>query len=127
MKIHRCRWESLAITLGLAGGLFGACLPAAAAEVTLTPIADTTIADGVDPGSGEDFTDNSSGACDNLFAGNTNDDFARRALIEFDVAGNVPAGSTINSVTLTVVVNRSGDNQAASMTIAPLTRVFGGA
>jgi spore coat protein A len=125
MKIHRCRWESLAITLGLAGGLFGACLPAAAAEVTLTPIADTTIADGVDPGSGEDFTDNSSGACDNLFAGNTSDDFARRALIEFDVAGNVPAGSTINSVTLTVVVNRSGDNQAASMTIAPLTRVFG--
>jgi spore coat protein A len=99
--------------------------PATAATVTLPPSQDNTIADGVDPGSLEDFRDNSSGACEDVFSGNTNDGFARRALLQFDVAGNVPAGSTINSVTLTLVVNRSGDNQSATMTLHPLDLTWG--
>jgi spore coat protein A len=99
--------------------------PAAAAQVTIDPIRDNTIADGVDPGSGEDFKDNSSGACEYLFSGTTNDTFARRTLLQFDIAGNVPAGSSINSVTLTLTVNRSGDNQDATMTVHPVSLSWG--
>jgi spore coat protein A len=46
-------------------------------------------------------------------------------LLQFDVAGNVPAGSLVNSVTLTLTVNRSGDNQDASMTLHPVDRFWG--
>jgi spore coat protein A len=98
---------------------------ASAAELAIAPIADTTIADGVDPGSGEDFKDNSSGACTDVFGGTTNDSFARRALLLFDIAGNLPAGSVVNSVTLEMTVNRSGDNQPATMTLHPLDRSWG--
>jgi spore coat protein A len=98
---------------------------ASAATVTIRPSLDNTIADGVDPGSGEDFTDNSSGACEFLFSGTTNDDFARRTLLQFDIAGSVPASSSVNSVTLTLTVNRSGDNQGAVMNLHPVTRSWG--
>ncbi|MEK6675018.1 MAG: hypothetical protein AABZ47_05110, partial [Planctomycetota bacterium] len=37
-----------------------------------------------------------------MFAGKTGSSVLRRALIEFDIAGNVPAGATINSVSLTL-------------------------
>jgi spore coat protein A len=98
---------------------------ALAASVTINPSRDNTIADGVDPGTGEDFKDNSSGACEHLFSGTTNDGFARRVLLGFDVAGNVPAGSTINSVTLTLTVSRAGDNQDATMTLYPANLDWG--
>ena len=45
--------------------------PAPAAQLSIPPIQDNTIADGVDPGSGEDFKDNSSGACVDVFSGTT--------------------------------------------------------
>ena len=96
-----------------------------AATITINPIKDNTIAQGIDPGSGENFEDNSSGACDNIFSGTTNDGFIRRALFQFDIAGNVPAGSIINSVTLTMIVNRSGDNQNAPMAIYPVLKNWG--
>jgi spore coat protein A len=103
------------------------CLGSAAdaATITINPVADTTIYQGVDPVTGEDFEVNSCGAGSNVFAGNTNDGLTRRALILFDVAAAVPAGSTINSVTLTMEINRSGDNQDAPMTVAPVTLGWG--
>jgi spore coat protein A len=97
----------------------------AQATVTINPIGDNTIADGIDPGSGEDFTDNSSGACEHIFSGTTADGFPRRALLRFDIAGNIPAGSTINSVTLTMTVSRSGDNLDATMTLHPVSKLWG--
>jgi hypothetical protein len=109
----------------LACALVLAATPASAATVTINPSRDNTIADGVDPGSGEDFKDNSSGACADVFSGTTADTFARRVLLSFDIAGNVPAGSTITGVTLTLTVNRSGDNVDASMTVHPVSRNWG--
>jgi spore coat protein A len=100
-------------------------LPSSAAEVIINPIQDNAIADGVDPGSAEDFKDNSSGACEYLFAGTTNDGFKRRALLRFDIAGSVAPGSTINSATLTLTVSRSGGNVPATMTLSPLSRNWG--
>ncbi|MDP3938831.1 MAG: DNRLRE domain-containing protein, partial [Deltaproteobacteria bacterium] len=51
----------------------------------------------------------SNGAGDYIFTGNTKDgvNFTRRALIAFDIAGSIPAGSTINSVSLQVFVSRT--------------------
>jgi spore coat protein A len=99
--------------------------PGNAATTTITPVQDNTIAQGTDPGSGENFEDNSSGACENVFSGNTNDGFRRRTLLQFDIAGTIPAGSTINSATLTMTVDRSGDNQDASMTLYSVTKPWG--
>src|SRR6478609_9464642 len=51
----------------------------------------------------QDQTNNSNGVGPFLFAGETVRGFgARRALLKFDVAGNVPAGAHIDSVTLQV-------------------------
>jgi spore coat protein A len=127
--MNRCGRRGLGAAVVKAAGL-AACAVlwgavATAAVVAIPPAQDNTIADGIDPGSGEDFTDNSSGACIDFFTGTTNDGFARRALIRFDIAGNVPAGSTVNSVTLTLSMNRSGDNQDSTVTLHPLSRDWG--
>jgi spore coat protein A len=98
---------------------------ASAAQVTLNPAADTTIYQGTDPVTLEDFEDNSCGAGTGLFSGVTNDGFMRRALLKFDIAGTIPPGAVINSVTLTIDVNRSGDNQDATMTLHPVATDWG--
>jgi spore coat protein A len=49
----------------------------------------------------------SNGAGDSIFAGRTKDGPIRRALIRFDVAGAVPAGSFVSSVTLTLYLSRT--------------------
>jgi spore coat protein A len=96
-----------------------------AATVSVGPIKDTTLYQGTDPASGEVFEDNSCGAGPEMFAGITADGLVRRAVLAFDIAAAVPAGSTINSVTLTTTINRSGDNQEATMTLHTLTRFWG--
>jgi spore coat protein A len=74
---------------------------AAAIVVTVAPSQDTSI-----------FSEDgslSNGAGDHLFAGRTKGTDGtdlRRGLLAFDVAGSVPAGSTINNVTLTLFVSR---------------------
>jgi hypothetical protein len=64
---------------------------ASAATVTLMPVADTSIY--------SDQPSNSNGAGEELFTGNNAHGQPRRALMRFDL-GSVPAGSTINSVSL---------------------------
>jgi spore coat protein A len=121
---RRSTWRAVG-AIGLGTSLaFWAGL-ASAAQVTINPIQDTTIADGIDPQSGEDFTDNSSGACDDFFSGTTDDDFARRALLRFDIEGSVPPGATITGATLTLTVNKSPDTQEAAMALHPLSRSWG--
>ena len=132
MKNHHFRWlvpltchtrilmqTTVTVALLLAGPL------ASAAQVTINPVKDNTIYRGPTRSTGEIFEDNSCGAGAEVYAGVTNDGFNRRALLQFDIAGAVPAGSTINSVTLTTTINRSGDNQNATMTLRPITRLWG--
>jgi spore coat protein A len=70
---------------------------------------------------GDTSNDLSNGAGDYLFAGATKDSapgslVLRRALLAFDVAGALPAGSVINSVTLTLYMSRSRtQNQTVSL------------
>ena len=111
------------ITSRLVGWLFGAALLAygasvcaAIATIDAINIQDNTVA--------EDFPDNSSGTCDSIFAGNTDNGFARRALIRFDVGAQIPPGSIINSVTLTLTVTRGGNNADSTMTLHPITAAW---
>jgi hypothetical protein len=49
----------------------------------------------------------SNGAGAGLFIGTTGTGAVRRALLAFDIAGNIPAGSTINSATLRLTVTQT--------------------
>ena len=67
---------------------------------------------GLNPAKDNTLIEEASGAASNgagdLFVG-LNDDMnmIRRGLLDFDIAGNVPAGATINSIELTMWVNRT--------------------
>ena len=71
---------------------------AAADTVSIAPKKDNTIY------SESEFTN---GGGQYFFAGTTQSNFYRRAIISFDVAGNVPPGSTIDSATLTLHMSRT--------------------
>ena len=88
----------------------------AIATIEAEDIQDNTVA--------EDFPDNSSGACDSIFAGNTDNGFARRALLRFDVGEQIPPGSVINSVTLTLSITRGGNNADSTMTLHPINAAW---
>ncbi len=82
-----------------AATLFAVGIPVFAAEVTIAPSRDTTLFE----------YDGTYGCGDGpLFAGQTGAFGIRRALIRFDVAAAVPAGSTIQSVSLEFYVAQSG-------------------
>src|SRR5437870_4427463 len=69
--------------------------------VIVTASADNTIY--------QDNTDNSNGAGQNLFAGNTgatSGNSPRRALLKFDLS-TIPAGALVTSASLSLVVNRT--------------------
>ncbi|MEC9374087.1 MAG: DNRLRE domain-containing protein [Planctomycetota bacterium] len=85
---------------------FGVVAGAGRAEtVALTPLRDATIYAGTTQPSQAGEIANGMGQY--LFAGNTNIGFARRALVAFDVAGSVPPGATIDSVSLTMRLSRT--------------------
>ncbi|OGO38137.1 MAG: hypothetical protein A2W35_03715, partial [Chloroflexi bacterium RBG_16_57_11] len=64
----------------------------------------------------EDATGSTSnGAGSYFFAGQTAAGQIRRAVMAFDIAGNIPAGSTINSVMLTLNMSRT---QAGNQTVS---------
>ncbi|HSB64256.1 MAG TPA: DNRLRE domain-containing protein [Thermoanaerobaculia bacterium] len=86
--------------LCLASGLLHAAqADAAAVTVVLNPAADTSIF--------EENGDASDAKSPGLFAGRTNNDAIRRAFLRFDVAGSVPAGILVSSVTLRLSLTRS--------------------
>ena len=69
-----------------------------AETITLTPMMDNTIFGGVKGGGNpQDYTVDTCGAGPDMFSGATNDGFPRRALLQFDIAGSLPAGAIINS------------------------------
>ena len=49
----------------------------------------------------------SNGAGEHFFAGTTGTSFLRRGVIAFDIAGNIPAGSTVSAVTLRLHMSRT--------------------
>lgn len=70
----------------------------------------------------------SNGAGNHMFAGTTStpppDSYIRRAVFAFDIAGNIPAGSTITSVTLTLHMSRTISG-GQTLTLQRLTADWG--
>jgi hypothetical protein len=60
----------------------------------------------------------SNGVGEHLYSGRTNFAGSRRALLAFDIAGNIPAGATITSATLTLHVSKSPFSNPADQTFA---------
>ncbi|UCH82232.1 MAG: multicopper oxidase domain-containing protein [Nitrospiraceae bacterium] len=98
-----------------------AAIDALAAIANINPIIDNTLA--------EELPDNSSGECDSIFAGMTNEPAgvgsARRALLQFDIAGQILAGSIINSVTLSMTITRGGNNSNAVFSLHRVNTAWG--
>ena len=97
---------------------------APAAVVTITSSKDTTIF--------QNNVNNSAGGQTQLYSGTNTSQSPRRGLMAFDIASNVPAGSTITNVQLTLTLTQiagtgMGGNGVPSATIGlyPLTRNWG--
>lgn len=93
------RLRCLAVFL-LVGSVAAGTSVSSADSVDLGPARDNTIYDG--------FTGNSNALGENFFAGDDGALRSKRALLYFDVAGStIPAGATIDSVTLTLNMNKT--------------------
>jgi len=66
----------------------------------------------------------SNGAGQHMFAGTTGSGLIRRALIAFDIADNIPAGSTIQSVALTLNMSMTRGS-AVDVDLCPATQDWG--
>ncbi|MHC4413948.1 MAG: multicopper oxidase domain-containing protein [Planctomycetota bacterium] len=105
MKVY----PSLLAAVGAAAVVAGA---ARADQVVFDASKDNTLYEDADG-------DLSNGIGEHLFAGRTLQgpgDDKRRGLVAFDLAGSIPAGSTVNSVTLTLRMSRS--NQAGNENVS---------
>lgn len=94
------------VVLGLVMLLWWSIEMASAETLTQVPLKDNTIYQGTA------YENNSCGAGTGMVAGKTNAGGTsagvfRRALVEFDVPTAIPAGSTVNSVSLTMTADRS--------------------
>lgn len=88
--------------------------------VTLNPDRDNTLI--------QTSTGTLSNALGDLFVGRTNQatgESLRRGVIHFDVAGSIPAGSTINSVTLRLYLAKTGDTSARTLSVHRATASWG--
>jgi len=84
--------------------LIGVAVTQVAADMAVLPaVKDATLYEPV-PAPMLEYAANGSG--DYTFTGTTRDDLIRRAVIAFDIAGQIPAGATIDSVELTLNVSR---------------------
>lgn len=89
-----------------------------ASSVTVSPIRDNSVFE--DPAGAL-----SNGAGPALFAGVNGTGLKRRALLEFDVAGAVPTGATIDSVMLVLHVSQVSDPSSRVMTLHRLRAEWG--
>lgn len=90
--------------------------------VTIVPTRDNTIYEQCGGGC-PDGGSNGQGV--RLFAGRTGSFGARRALVFFDIAGQVPAGALITSVELTLAVSASSSGTANDIMLHRLTADWG--
>ena len=106
-------------------GLWGLGTRVASADtVTLNPVKDNTL---YEPIAQEAFADVSDGVGPTMFAGKVKDADAdpgtgtrvalRRAVVEFNVAGSIPAGATIDSVQLTMFCDKVAQNAAFNVNL----------
>lgn len=106
--------------------------PAFAATATLNPTKDNTL---YEPVTQDGFEDRSDGAGPTMFTGKVKDADAdpgagirpavRRAVLAFDIAGSIPAGSTITGVQLTLYADKVKQTTAFNVTLRRLLSNWG--
>ena len=124
------RRPSIVLALTLAASALA--LPVAADSVTLLPSRDNTL---YEPIAQDAFLDKSDGAGPTMFTGRVKDGDAdpgagtraavRRAVLAFDIAGNIPAGATIDGVQLTLYCDKVKLSTAFSVGLRRLTSNWG--
>jgi hypothetical protein len=107
-------------------------MPALANTSTLQPTKDNTL---YEPILQDAFADRSDGAGPTMFVGKVKDADAdpgpgtrpavRRGVLSFDIAGAIPAGATINSVQLTMYVDKVGLTTAFNVSVYRLLSGWG--
>ena len=85
-------------------------------SLTLEPAKDNTI---------YEESNNSNGAGTYLFSGGILTGPARRALLQFDLDGNIPTGSTIESASITLTLTNKAKGANNPMSLHPLTTTWG--
>jgi FtsP/CotA-like multicopper oxidase with cupredoxin domain len=109
---------SRAARVGLVGLGLALAAVAGAATVTITTAKDNTLYE-----SATGSLSNGSGSY--FFAGKTRGGPVRRGVIAFDVAGNIPAGSTVTGVVLTLHVSKTKNNTAETVELRRLLTSWG--
>ena len=104
MNIQPATFRKILLTAVIATVLGGICPSLAVAQLAnINPIKDNTLYQ-YDPAEG----DVSNALGQHFFAGETGMGELRRGVLAFDIAGNIPAGSTILGVTLSLNMSRTG-------------------
>ena len=88
--------------------------------IDINPVKDNTLYEYV-PADG----DRSNGIGDHFFAGKTAMGYIRRGVLAFDIAGSVPPGSTITSVSLTMHMSRTALSNARTVELHRLLADWG--
>src|SRR6266436_8686752 len=88
--------------------------------ININPIKDNTLYE-YDPAQG----DHSNALGDHFFTGETAMGELRRGVLAFDITGNVPAGSTITGVTLSMHVSRVPNNTGRTVELHRLLAAWG--
>ncbi len=94
------------------------CLPALAEIVELDPVKDNTLYE-----NSQGLVSNGAGT--SLFAGRTAQGDIRRALLAFNLSNGIPADSTVNSVSLTLNMNRTQDGNSRTISVHRVLKDWG--
>jgi hypothetical protein len=119
MKIQPSTFRKILFPLVIATMLGGPSL-AIAQLANINPIKDNTLYQ-YDPAEG----DVSNALGQHFFAGETGMGELRRGVLAFDIAGNIPAGSTILGVTLSLNMSRTGVDDARNVELHKLLADWG--
>jgi hypothetical protein len=114
------RASKLLLALIIAALLWGAPSLAIAQLANINPIKDNTLYQ-YDPAEG----DVSNALGNHFFAGETAQGELRRGVLAFDIAGNIPAGSTILGVTLSLNMSRTGSDTSRNVELHKLLADWG--
>ncbi len=119
MKTQPMRWLTQVLAWGVLLA-WGGSVSAQPVTVELNPLKDNTL---VESASGA-F---SNGVGMHVFVGNTNQnsDRRRRAVIAFDIAGNIPSGATIQSVSLRMNMSRTRSSTVRTISLHRLLADWG--
>jgi hypothetical protein len=120
MNIQPATFRKVLFALVIATMLGGVPSSATAQLANINPIKDNTLYQ-YDPAEG----DVSNALGNHFFAGETGMGELRRGVLAFDIAGNIPAGSTILGVTLSLNMSRTGLNDARNIELHKMVADWG--